>query len=368
VRISALGYLFIITGTFYSFKWHETLENPATRDYYLAGRAMKISASSLIALFLFAVSGFAVEPGLSPEVKAMAERATQEFQAGKFQDADRDFSQAIKLSNGACQRCVEGSAMSKAQQGNLREAYKLADKAIAMAVDPLDKAAAHNCKGDICVINAAVDPKKLGDAEVEYRATAELRPKSASAQFRLGYILLREKKDDEGIQHLQTFLAADPNGPDALIAKKLIANPRHAPYPFAPAFSLKTVKGETLDNSALEGKIVVFDFWATWCPPCRASVPEIKDLSKKYGDRVRVISVSADEKDDQWRDFITKKSMDWDQYRDADGHVLHAFNVHSFPTYIVLDKDGAIVQRMVGLNPQDSLAHRLRDELNQIVK
>lgn len=330
---------------------------------------MKPTSICLLTLTLVAALAAAVEPAIPAEANAVAQRATKEYQDGKYQEAVRDFLQAAKLSHDTCQQCVEGMALSKAHLGDQKESLKLADKAIAMAAAPGDKVAAHDCKGEICLLYAAADPKKLSEAETEFRASADLAPTFPSVQFRLGYVLLREKKSDEGIQHLQAFLAHEPRGANADFARKLIANPKRAGEEFAPNFSLQTVKGATIDNAALEGKIVVFDFWATWCPSCRESVPELKELTKKYGaDKLRVISVSADEKDDQWRDFIAKKNMDWDQYRDGSGQILKAFGVNAFPTYLVMDKEGIIVKRMVGLDPRDSLIHRLRDELSTMMK
>jgi thiol-disulfide isomerase/thioredoxin len=324
---------------------------------------------ALFSLLLLTAAGSPVEPALSDEANAFLQRGTKEYQDAHYQDALRDFSQAAKLSNDTCERCVEGLALSKAHLGDQKESLKLADKAISMAANPTDQANAHDCKGEICLIYASADPKKLAMAETEFRASAVLLPNRASDQFRLGYVLLRENKDEEGIQHLQAYLAADPAGVNADLAHKLIAKPRLAGQQLAPQFSFKSAQGNTIDNASLEGKIVVLDFWATWCPPCRESVPELKELTKKYGaDKLRVISISADEKETDWRDFIAHKQMDWDQYRDADESVRKAFGVRAFPTYVLLNKDGAIAKRMEGLNPQDSLIHRLRDELNTLMK
>lgn len=330
---------------------------------------MKTVLIAFISSFLFATFAGAVEPGVPVEAKPYIERASKEYSDGKYQDAAHDFSQAAKLSHDSCAICLEGLALSKAHLGDKKESFKLADTAISMAAAPGATAAAHDCKGQICLFYSASDPKELVDAEKEFRTSADLLPTRAGIQFRLGYVLLREKKDEEGIQHLQTFLAAEPAGANAVLARKFIANPRRARELYAPDFSFTTVRGDTIDNAALEGKIILMDFWATWCGPCRESVPELKELIKRYGpDRLRVISISADGKEDQWREFIAKKHMDWDQYRDADESIRKAFSVHAFPTYIVLDREGVIVKRMEGLDRHDSLIYRLRDELDARLK
>jgi len=75
------------------------------------------------------------------------------------------------------------------------------------------------------------------------------------------------------------------------------------------------------------------------------------------------ISVSADENESEWKEFVAQKNMSWPQYRDADGRVRRAFQVESFPTYLVIDGDGIIKQRIVGLNPQETVVHSLKATL-----
>ncbi len=147
-------------------------------------------------------------------------------------------------------------------------------------------------------------------------------------------------------------------------ARKLLANPRRAGDELAPNFQVQTLQGESVSLSDLNGKLVVLDFWATWCPPCVASVPELKELTKKYpSDQLVLISMSADTNGEQWRDFIAKRGMDWRQYWDRDGRVRKAFGVDAFPTYLVIDQQGFIRERIVGLNPQETVVSRLRDAL-----
>jgi thiol-disulfide isomerase/thioredoxin len=343
------------------------MEFPEFLDYDSAAMTPR---SVLLVLFAFgAIFAAAVEPSLPPETAALLKRGNDEYLAGKYQDALRDYAQASKESRDTCRLCLEGLALSKARLGDASGSLKLADKAVSLAATPEEKASAHNCKGEICLMYASSDPKKLSEAETEYRTVSELLPGNTATQFRLGFVLLREKKVNEGVALLNSFVTSHAAGPESELAKKLIANPGHAAYEFAPSFSFKTVQGNSIDSGALQGKIVVFDFWATWCPSCRASVPELRELSKRYpADKLVIVSISEDAKQSDWSDFIARKHMDWNQYLDEKGKTAKAFGIRAFPTYIIMDTDGAIVQRIVGMNPQETLIHRLRDELAPMLR
>jgi thiol:disulfide interchange protein len=76
-----------------------------------------------------------------------------------------------------------------------------------------------------------------------------------------------------------------------------------------------------------------------------------------------LISVSADKDEKAWREFVASKKMDWPQYRDTNESVLRTFAVHSFPTYLVIDGDGIIKQRITGMDPQETVVHRLKATL-----
>jgi thiol-disulfide isomerase/thioredoxin len=131
---------------------------------------------------------------------------------------------------------------------------------------------------------------------------------------------------------------------------------------------VRTLDGQDISLSQFAGKIVVMDFWATWCPPCRESVPELQALTRKYSrDKLVLISFSADNEEQPWRDFIAKKNMDWPQYWDRDGRIRREFSVNAFPTYLVIDPDGFIHQRIVGLNPQQSVVARLKDAVHAML-
>ena len=86
----------------------------------------------------------------------------------------------------------------------------------------------------------------------------------------------------------------------------------------------------------------------------------MKELTKKYPAE----KLTEEEK---WSKFVADNKMDWPQYRDSDKHILSLYHVHSFPTYIVIDKDGSIRERISGLDPQFSLRTRINEVLKKIL-
>jgi thiol-disulfide isomerase/thioredoxin len=182
-------------------------------------------------------------------------------------------------------------------------------------------------------------------------------------------VLLREKKDDLGLPEIKAYLEQSPEAEYAKYARKILANPNVARQPVAPDFVVTCEDGKRITSDQLAGKVVVIDFWATWCPACRAALPDMKDLVRKYpSDKLMIISSSADHDENAWRDYITKKEMTWPQVFDKNGSLSSSFAVHAFPTYIVIDGDGIIRNRIVGTDPQQSLAYQLKADLKTLLE
>jgi len=294
-------------------------------------------------------------------------QGTADLTSQHYQDAAAAFKKANQLHHDDCGECYFGLAIAQSRMGDTEAAIKSCDKAISCAADDNLRVASHALKGNL-LQRTGNDPKKLKAAESEYRAALEIKKDDATSHLNLGITLLKESQKTEGIDELNNYLRIAPNGPDAGYARKLIAHPEDAGLALAPDFKVQTLDGQQIALDQLAGKIVVMDFWATWCPPCRSSVPELKDLTKKYpSSKLVLISFSADKDEKAWRDFISKKNMEWPQYLDHDGQIRKEFAVNAFPTYIVIDPDGFIHERIVGLNPQESVVHRLKDTLRTML-
>jgi|SRR4051812_31489642 thiol-disulfide isomerase/thioredoxin len=125
-----------------------------------------------------------------------------------------------------------------------------------------------------------------------------------------------------------------------------------------PPFSLQTLDGKTLSIASLKGKVVLLDFWATWCGPCRQAMPELKQLlQKNTGKPLVVVSVSADQDRKAAEEFVRTNGMTWPQAWDGQGKVIAGvFGVEGLPSYAVIDADGRIAYLMKGWAPLSSSA------------
>lgn len=120
----------------------------------------------------------------------------------------------------------------------------------------------------------------------------------------------------------------------------------------APSWTLKAVDGREVRSSDFKGKVVVVDFWATWCPPCRKEMPEYEALHKKYAERGLVIlGLSLDELEPvEVKRFGEKMRVSYPLIM-ADADVAEAFGgVQGLPTAFLIDREGNIRHMKVGLS------------------
>lgn len=125
----------------------------------------------------------------------------------------------------------------------------------------------------------------------------------------------------------------------------------------APDVLLLMTDGEQRALSSYKGKVVVLDFWATWCAPCRFTMPKMIDFHNRHRDQnVEVVGVAVDvtsrEEIDQ---FIKEMGVNYPIAVDSNGEVKKAFEIKSLPTLFVIGKEGNILLRMEGYDPQNTI-------------
>src|SRR6266404_916395 len=134
----------------------------------------------------------------------------------------------------------------------------------------------------------------------------------------------------------------------------------------APGFQLNDLEGKPLSLAEAKGKIVLLNFWATWCGPCRAEIPDLVDLQKRYSDKLEIIALATDEDDaDQVRRFVLKSGINYRVAMTTDDVRNGYGGIAALPTSFVIDAQGRIVQKHVGLNDPSIYELELRAMLGQ---
>ena len=128
----------------------------------------------------------------------------------------------------------------------------------------------------------------------------------------------------------------------------------------APDFTLQTPDGKPYSLSALKGKPVLLDFWATWCGPCRKAMPSVEKVFQQYKDQgLMVLGVDGGEEGAVVADFLRKTPMAYPAVLSLESTVLKDYQVKAFPSFILIDRDGKIAAYEVGFGGDGMLAGML---------
>ncbi len=122
----------------------------------------------------------------------------------------------------------------------------------------------------------------------------------------------------------------------------------------APDFQLESLDGGSFQLSALDGKPVVLNFWATWCLPCREEMPLLNDFSKNNS-AVEVIGINFNESDDTVREFVETYKIDFPILKDPGGEIVKLYRIRGFPSTLFIDRDGVLRYQHVGYLTDDLL-------------
>jgi cytochrome c biogenesis protein CcmG/thiol:disulfide interchange protein DsbE len=120
-----------------------------------------------------------------------------------------------------------------------------------------------------------------------------------------------------------------------------------------PQFSIKDLEGHTISPADWHGKVVLLNFWATWCAPCQEEIPDLISLQKKYQGRLQIVGLSEDtESPDKVKSFVQRNGMNYPIAIASQDLEAKFGGVMGLPTSFVVDPEGRVVQKHVGLrNP-----------------
>lgn len=124
---------------------------------------------------------------------------------------------------------------------------------------------------------------------------------------------------------------------------------KEAREPLPADLTLRTLDGRSVTFGELRGKVVVLDFWATWCKPCRDALPHLRRLAARMEDKpFELVSVSVDRDEEAMRTMVEEEEMTWTQVWDPEKHLVRAFGVETYPFYLVVDHEGRPTATMDG--------------------
>ncbi len=117
-----------------------------------------------------------------------------------------------------------------------------------------------------------------------------------------------------------------------------------------PAFSASDLDGRRVSSDSWRGKVTIVNFWATWCPPCRAEIPDLVALQEKYRDHLQIVGVSEDEiSPEQVKKFVVEHGINYPVVMTTSELSRLFPGVQALPTSFILDGDGRLVQKHVGM-------------------
>jgi peroxiredoxin len=116
----------------------------------------------------------------------------------------------------------------------------------------------------------------------------------------------------------------------------------------APDFSIKTDDGRTLTRASFGGKVLILNFWATWCPPCREELPSLDALQRTLGPQgLVVLGVSVDKDEKLYRAFLARNHIAITTARDPEQKINHEYGTVQFPESYIIDRNGKVLQKII---------------------
>lgn len=264
------------------------------------------------------------------------------------------FKKANKQDDNHCVACQKMIIKYGMECGDWKAVEQAAEQMLEQAQGEVAIALAHYQLGGV-LLNEGIQKHKdeiftrAHDEAVKALATHANFP---DAVFLDGRALAYLKQDDAAKKRFEQYAAMKPaTDPLHQRAVRFASRPELARARMAPAFGVTTLDGQHINMDDLQGKVVLIDFWATWCEPCREALPHIRNVAKKFqGEPLVILSVSLDKDEGKWKEFVTKNEMTWPQYNDGgfEGSLAKMFTVTAIPHTFTIDADGVLQDGHIG--------------------
>ena len=336
-----------------------------------AFRVFRFSVALCLALSSCFVFG-QVDPSRQADYRRELSQADTALQERDYAQAKQHYENANDMAGQKSVEALRGLAWASLRMDDPESALTSAHAALELTGNANERGEMHNLLGAILFSQYKASPKLLDQlhaAEEEFRIALRLNPALAGAHFNLGTALLKDSQDAEGVKMLAKYLELMPEAANAEQVRRLIAHPALSRGELAPNFILQDSTGQTISSASLQGRVVLLDFWATWCGPCIHSLPDIRKLSSEFPAKdFALIGVNEDEDAASWQKFMKQESMAWPQARDEKWALFHGFGLAPerkivVPAYVILDREGVVLQKIRGLEDASRLAKEIQDAL-----
>jgi len=332
---------------------------------------MMFGAACLLATLTFSAAHAQNDAATAVPAAAQAKltegaKYEQRMQLSAAMDSDK---QALKAAGKDCVACLDALARVEMKMELYRDsagdAAQMAAQLAAHAALPKLKAQAEYREGlaffrlyqaqtiglgsidkdekhAVNALKQAEPPLKLGEAD---------DPANEPLRMLHGRVLAALKQDEDASREFEACAAATGANPEECTRARHFAKDvslaRGEP---APAFELTTMDGRKVSLDSLAGKVVLVDFWATWCGVCARDSDYVQSMFDSFDEsRFVLLEVSVDDSEAKWRNYVEDKRMHGVQTLDQHKAMQDLFHVAAFPTYLVIDGDGMVRMRAVGI-------------------
>ena len=281
-------------------------------------------------------------------------QAMELLREGQTVAALGEFNKADKQDDRKCHACQKQMIKYGAELDDWKTAELAAQEMVAEAQGARDTALAHYQFGLVLATEGMQKHKDelYSHSHEELTKALAAHQNFSDAVFLDGRMLALLQQDDAAEARFRQYVKMEGvDDPVRQRALRYIDHPELARARMAPAFAVTTLDGQHISLDDLQGKVVLLDFWATWCGPCREALPHLRDLAKKFqGQPLVILSVSLDSDEQKWKDFIAKNEMTWPQYRDGGftSPISKLFSVTAIPHTFTIDTDGVLQDEHIG--------------------